>query len=272
MSLLPPLHPLYSITVPTTGQVIKVRPFNTREEKLLAMARLSEKATDRADTSMRVISNCIVEGEFDVSKATSIDVEYLTIFLRSKSVNEVIEEVTVTDPDTQKQTVVDVFLDEMYIEPKPAKGPITLVLDEDYDAGVVISYPTFSALQQFQQKLLDNGIDLIDDKVEADQVDNDAVIEASLWLYSTMISKIWVGDQVIITKDIDQQEVINWIGELQPEQYGKLEKFLAELPRVKIPINIVDKATKQSKKIVMTGFESFFFSSPDTPVSLSTTK
>ena len=81
--------PTYDFKIPSTGKVIKVRPFTVKEEKLLLMAIESKVASDIIATVKQVSNNCIVEGDIDVDKLPFFDIDYLFIFLRAKSVGEV---------------------------------------------------------------------------------------------------------------------------------------------------------------------------------------
>lgn len=80
--------PVYDFTIPSSGKVIKVRPFTVKEEKLLLMAIESKSATDIISTVKQVINNCVQNNEIDVDKLPFFDIDYLFIFLRAKSVGE----------------------------------------------------------------------------------------------------------------------------------------------------------------------------------------
>lgn len=264
MSAIPSLHPVYAVTVPTTGEKIKVRPFNVREEKILAMSRLSSLSNDRVTASVEVIKRCVLEGNFDPSKATSIDLEYMTIFIRSKSVGEVVENIRVTDAETGKEYETDVYLEEVYIDPPVVIGQKKLILNEKAQAGVKVDYPLFEDLRQFQLELGAAGVDMNDNTVDEEILDPEAVAKSTFKLYSKMIKMIWIGDEVILRDQIEEDDLIEWIGNLSEKEFAVLEKFLADLPRVRIPVTYINKDTKEKKKVVMTGFEGFFFSSPAT--------
>ena len=83
--------PTYTVNLPSDNRELKVRPFTVKEEKLLLMAAESGKSADVIDTVKQVINNCIVKGSFDVDKAPFFDVDFLFIFLRAKSIGEVVE-------------------------------------------------------------------------------------------------------------------------------------------------------------------------------------
>lgn len=261
MQPIPKIHPTYRTEIPSTGEKIKIRPYTNREEKLIAMASLSDDPVDRIDTALDIIQNCIVSGEFDVRKGSAVDIEFLTVFIRSKSVGEIIENVRVRDPDTGKDYIVDVSLEDIYVEPKPTRGPTKLVIDEKSNAGVTIVYPTFLDLFEFQREMA-----LAGSTVESDlnQLDKESVLKVSYRLYAKMIRSVWIGDDVYLAEDLEEDGLVDWIADLSTTQFAVLETFLGNIPRAKLPIVYRDRTTGEEKRKILTGFESFFFSFSDT--------
>ena len=79
----------YSITVPSTGNKVKFRPYLVKEEKILLVALESEDANQIVQAMTDVIEACVED--IDISELTSFDVEYLFLVLRAKSVGESID-------------------------------------------------------------------------------------------------------------------------------------------------------------------------------------
>ena len=81
--------PTYELTVPSTGQKVKYRPFLVKEEKtlLMAMEAGDNKAMSRA--MQDIITSC-TEGEVDLKTLASFDIEYFFLQLRGRSVGEVL--------------------------------------------------------------------------------------------------------------------------------------------------------------------------------------
>ena len=90
-------HPTYKITIPSNEKEVNFRPFTVQEEKLLLMAKNSEKTEDIINTVKQVIQNCIIE-PIEIEKLAIFDIEYIFIKLRSKSVGEIVE-LDYTDPE-----------------------------------------------------------------------------------------------------------------------------------------------------------------------------
>ena len=79
--------PTFELTIPSTGKVIKARPFVVKEEKLLLMAAASQNIADVINTTKQVIGNCIIEGDVKIDELPYFDIDYLLIALRGKSID-----------------------------------------------------------------------------------------------------------------------------------------------------------------------------------------
>jgi len=89
-------HPLFEVTIPSTGQQIKMRPFLVKEEKILLGAVAGQEATATDPTQLasvyrnvqlaikQVLTNCIVQPTVDIDKLLAFDVEYLFLRLREQ--------------------------------------------------------------------------------------------------------------------------------------------------------------------------------------------
>ena len=54
-------HPLFELTIPSTKQKIKFRPFLVKEEKVLLLAQESNNVEGMVNAIKQIISNCVVE-------------------------------------------------------------------------------------------------------------------------------------------------------------------------------------------------------------------
>ncbi len=64
-------HPVFEITIPSSKQKAKFRPFLVKEEKVLLLAQESGNNKDMMLGVMQIINNCIVEGDFKVDELQS---------------------------------------------------------------------------------------------------------------------------------------------------------------------------------------------------------
>ena len=78
--------PKHSCTLPGNGQTVTYRPFLVGEQKLLLIAQESENQNDMLREMMRLIEICT--DDVKVRELTSIDIEWLFLNIRMKSIGE----------------------------------------------------------------------------------------------------------------------------------------------------------------------------------------
>ena len=82
--------PEYTLTVPSTQQEVKYRPFLVKEEKILLLAMESEKQEEIITATKTIIENCVY-GDFDVDEMPTFDIEYIFLQLRGKAKGEILD-------------------------------------------------------------------------------------------------------------------------------------------------------------------------------------
>ena len=95
--------PVYTLTVPSTDEEIKYRPFLVKEQKRMIMAQESEDEQQLLDAMKQLISDCTFN-KVNADKCPLFDAEYIFLQIRSKSVGETIS-VNITCPDDEKTIV-----------------------------------------------------------------------------------------------------------------------------------------------------------------------
>ena len=81
--------PKYELTVPSSGEVIRHRPFLVKEEKVLMIAQESKDEKQILKSIKEIISACSF-GKLNPNDCTTIDLEYVFLQLRAKSVGETV--------------------------------------------------------------------------------------------------------------------------------------------------------------------------------------
>ena len=82
--------PTYTITVPSTKEEVKFKPFTVKEENALLIARESNDEATQMATMIDVLESCTF-GKVNVENLAMFDIEYLFVNIRAKSVGEVVE-------------------------------------------------------------------------------------------------------------------------------------------------------------------------------------
>ena len=82
--------PLYSITLPLSNKKIKIRPFLVKEEKILLMAMESNDEESILLAIKQIVNNCCVD-KIDVDELPILDLEFIFLNLRARSIGEMVE-------------------------------------------------------------------------------------------------------------------------------------------------------------------------------------
>lgn len=223
-------HPTYKVKVPSSGKEITIRPFTVQEEKMLMMAKASERSDDIVNTVKQVIQNCITE-PVEVDKLATFDIEYLFIKLRAKSVGEMVD-LEYTDPETNDTIKFKLNLDD--IEVKRTEGHSNKVNVYE-DVGIVMRYPTLEEV-----KLLE---------------DNENKEEAVFKVLLSCVDKIYDSDNVY--NEFTEKELEEFVYSLPMESMDKIKTFFDTMPVVEHTVKLKNKQG-ETKDVVLRGINSFF--------------
>ena len=83
-------QPLFNLTIPSTKEQIRVRPFLVKDEKILLIALESNDQIQILTAIQQIVQNCI-QGDVDVTNLPTFDLEYLFVRLRNISVGNVVK-------------------------------------------------------------------------------------------------------------------------------------------------------------------------------------
>ncbi len=89
--------PTYELTIPSTGQKIKYRPFLVKEEKVLMMA--AEQGGAHITKAIKDVLNACSESKINLKTLAPFDIEYFFLQLRGKSVGDKIS-IRLKKPDS----------------------------------------------------------------------------------------------------------------------------------------------------------------------------
>ena len=138
----------YELTLPSTGEQVKYRPFLVKEQKALMIAQESEDDKQIENTLAQILSDCVLE-DIDPYKMPVFDVEYLFLRIRGKSVGEKVT-VRLLCPDDEKTSVdVDINLEEVDVQ---MSNDHTNVVRLTKDISLVMRYPRFEDMSGFNNE------------------------------------------------------------------------------------------------------------------------
>ena len=229
--------PVYNLTIPSSGQVIKYRPFLIKEEKALMIAQQSESMKVMVDTLKDVIRSC-AKDSIDVDSLATFDLEYIFTQIRAKSVGEIVELNFTCDTCTDEKAVAKVSIDltTIEIEKDPSHTNKINIYD---DVGVSLKYPTIDVAERLEAA-------------------GDANIEQVFDIILECIDYIYTTDEVFYAKDQTKQEMLEFMNNMTSEQFAKIQAFFETMPRMKKEIDYTCPVCGTQHHKVLEGLASFF--------------
>ena len=230
--------PIYELELPSTGQTIKYRPFLVKEEKLLVIALESEDTKQITTAIKTVIKNCIETKGIKVEFLPTFDIEYLFLNIRGKSVGEEIE-VNIICPDDGETTVpVKILVDDIQVQKNPEHNN-KIKLDDS-----IMMEMKYPSLEQFIKSNFD--------------LSADSTMDQSFELIGSCVDKIYTEDEVWSTADVTKKELMEFLDQMNSNQFKEIEKFFETMPKLSHTIKVKNPKTEVESDVVLEGLSSFF--------------
>jgi hypothetical protein len=231
--------PIYDLTLPSNGKEIKIRPFLVKEEKLLLMAAESKDPVTIINTTLQVISNCILEGDVKINALPFFDIDYLFIALRAKSLGETIQVNFKCNNMVEGQPCGSIFpVDinisnfEIYNMDKPK------VVQLSNTMSLRMKFPPYSLMRMLDEK------------------DNE--LEKKTKIMAACIDAIVNKNNIMSAKDYSREQMVEFIDGLTEEQVRKIESFTGKMPSFAIRAKKTCSKCGHEHNIVYDDFTSFF--------------
>lgn len=238
MSLLPKIEaPIHTVKLPISGLQVRYRPYCVKEQKLLAMAKESDEKNALVDAILQLLTNCVLDST-NVSELPLTDVEYLFYMLRARSESEIVEmkfrcENSVDDGTCNN--IMDYDLN-LLTDLEVIKGDVSDLIEVTDKVGLKLKYQRFAH-------------DTIGDKIPTPQ----DILE----IIAKNVDYIYDENSAYGQNDVPLQNIVDWIGQLPPEKYKKIEEFFDNEP--KIVKNVKIKCNKCGFDHVITVTDIFDF-------------
>ncbi len=230
--------PTYELELPSSGQVIKYRPFLVKEEKLLVIALESEDTKQITTAIKTVIKNCIETKNIKVESLPTFDIEYLFLNIRGKSVGEDIEVNIICPDDEETYVSVKINVDDIEVQKnKEHSNKIKL----DSTLMMEMRYPS---LDQF----IKNNFDL----------SSNNAMEQSFELVASCVDKIYNEDEVWSSSDVTKKELMEFLDQMNSSQFKQIEKFFETMPKLSHTVKVKNPKTEVESEVVLEGLSSFF--------------
>lgn len=223
--------PKYPLTLPSSKKKIKFRPFLVKERSILLLA-LQEGTTEGIVSAVDELFKVCTFGECSVKNMPLIDVEYLFLHIRNKSIGE---ELDVLHPCIKCETENEVRLN---LEDMKTVG-LGASNDIDLENGMFL---------KMKHPTLELAAILSDEPTE----------EEVMRVITSCMDTIIKGDAVYKAQEESEEERNKFISTLTQGQLNKVEDFFKSTPKVMVSGAYTCKQCGEANGIVLEGLENFF--------------
>jgi len=225
--------PKYEMKIPSTGDIVRFRPFLVKEEKVLMIAMESEDNRQMLNAVVDTLDAC-VDGGLNKTKLTTFDVEFMFTKLRSKSVGETSTIVIECDHCKEKNEV-NVNLESLDIE-TPSGNRVIEISDT---ISIEMQYPLYSSIT-----------DISDENMNS--------TEAAFDLLRSCIAYVITEDERIDMRDENPEEIQEFIESMDRNQFQLIQDFVDGMPKLSHDIEFECVSCKMKNKKTLEGMANFF--------------
>ena len=226
--------PKHSCVLPSTGETVTYRPFLVGEQKVLLVAQESENANEQISEMIRLINICC--DDIDANELATIDLEYLFLQLRIKSVGETAD-IQMECEHCNELNKVTVQLDQTtVVEP-----------EEKIDHIVKISDNISLDLRQPSYEII-NKVDLQKNE------DPKVVFEIVQQCINTIIH----GDEIHTRDDFTDKELLTFLDSMTMEMFEKVNKFFSNVTKLRINGTYDCEKCSETNSYELDGIANFF--------------
>lgn len=239
--------PIFELTLPSTGESIKYRPFLVKEQKILLMALESREEAEMLRAIKQIITNCCLTDTLKVDALPMFDLEYFFLKLRAKSIGETIQlnmshyqntNRRMEECDHTHQLTLSLMDVEVEKDPEHTNK---IMLDEETKIGLVLKYPTISLADKMQ-------------KAGGDKNQMDAIVD----VVCSSIDYIFDAENTYPASESTKQELADFINNLSQEQFAKVNQFFNTMPKLKKTIKWHCPKCDTDDEITLEGMANFF--------------
>jgi len=232
--------PTYELELPLSKKKIKYRPYLVKEQKALMMALESSDAKTIQHNVREILTVCTLSKDVDIDELPIVDIEYYFLQLRAKSVSEISESKYRCNNEVEDKVcgnIMEAKIDLTEIQPVQEEyvDPEIQLTDT---ITVKMKYPPF--------------------KLVKDSIDMDNITEVTFNMLAQSIEYVYDGEQFHYAKEVPVKELVEFIEQLNQEQFEKLEKFFNSIPKLSKKIDMTCSKCGFEHHLDVEGLESFF--------------
>lgn len=231
--------PTFNITPPITKKTLEFRPYTVKEDKIMKMAAQENSDEAIADATRNIINACSMT-DMEAFNLPALDVEYIFLQLRAKSVGETQEVEAVCghvkedgkNCDGNLKFNVDIKEVELIDENEKERKDLIKINDH---LSIKMKSPNFKAWK-------DAG------KVE----------DKTPFIIYNSIEHIVNGEEITTTKDFTLKEFLEWSDDLDTAVFNKMVTFINLQPHLQITKEVVCKKCNHKHEFKFRELADFF--------------
>ena len=223
----------YELSLPSTGKIIKFRPFLVKEQKALMIAQESEDEKVIESTFAQIINDCVAD-KVDPYKMPMFDIEYVFLKIRSKSVGEIADLVVTCPDDGETKVNVSIPLEEVNVQMKKDHTNVVTLTD---DISVVMRYPCLGDMKGF------NAL---------------GETKSLFEMVKRCIHEVHDGEEVYHRVDMSEKDLDGFIDSMSSKNFESIGEFFSSMPKLSYDLEVINPKTEVKSVIPIEGLQSFF--------------
>ena len=229
--------PKHSCTLPSNGQMVEFRPFLVGEQKMLLIAQESEDKNDIIREMMRLIESCT--DDVNVQTLPSIDIEFLFLQLRIKSIGET-SNITVACDDNTCDGDSDVTIDLESAKVIHSEKEVSPIIKLTPTVAMELQFPSYSMMQ------------------DLNMTDDDIPTSEMFKVITKCVVSIIDGDEVLGKDDFTEKELTSFIDSMSTIMFTQIQEFFDSAPKLVIEHEYKCSVCEKNNHLVLEGLGSFF--------------
>ena len=251
--------PKFDIKLPSTGKVIKIRPFLVKEQKVVLNA-IELRDTNMLNNALDDVLKSCTFGAVDLDELPVYDIEFIIMQIRARSVGDVVEINYVCQNEVDDKVINQAAINyDSKVEPMIGVGvcetkiPVkinlaTLECRSDgvrpdnrimftSDIGIVMRdmpYGMYKEIGQ-QEPSVDNG----------------------LLAMASCIDSVIDGEQIHNRGDFTDEELVTWLENLIGDEFDKLDAFMKSMPTMRVDMTLTCPKCGAKEQIKLEGLDDF---------------
>ena len=234
--------PIFNITIPSSGKMIKMKCLVGRELKLLLIAKESKDQNQYFITISQILNNCLVD-DINIESLFWYDIEYIFTKLIVTSKGEKNQKVSyicqLNDCNTTNNVVINI--DDATV-PKVDKNELIINTKAEDNTPVALKflYPTLKDMENIN-------------------ADDFASARSSIELLYDLLYSVSTGEGVFIkNKNFDRDEAKEVVDSLNENQLSELFDFVGNMPTLSLDTKFTCTKCNHEHQLPLRGMDDFF--------------